>query len=180
MLAQVCVCVFLFTLGPAGPVRQHSLGVTEKTAVHLRDSEKHTDQRERRAHRHASQDHPVWSEYHQLCSLFTFLLPAPALLSSHHHPLPFTESDFIALLTATLKSFINLGFHFPVLHLPALSVFIVSDSNELGFTLSLLHGLLLYCYSLVWVYIHSARLSKETACLHVFIVFHALTLAKIT
>lgn len=58
-------------------------------------------------------------------------------------------SDFIALLTATLKSFINLGFHFLVLHLPALSVFIVSDGNELGFTLSLLHGLLLYCYSLV-------------------------------
>lgn len=84
----VCVCVFLFTLGPVGPVRQHSQGVTEKTAVRLSDSENHTEQRERRAHRHASQDRPVWSEYHHLPSLFTFLLLSPASLSSHYHPLP--------------------------------------------------------------------------------------------
>lgn len=178
----VCVYVFLFTFGLVGPVRQHSQVVTEKTAVHLSDSEKSTEHRERRTHRHASQDRPVWSEYHHLPSLFTFLLRSPTPLPSHQHPMPSNPLWFYSSLDCKVWVIYTSWVSFSPTA-PVSALFIVSDRNELVFTLSFLLVcccVAIHTFTLI-VQFNELCLSGHVLCLQklLFTVFCLFTLNKI-
>lgn len=168
----VCVYVFLFTLGLVGPVRQRSQVLTEKTAVRLSDSEKPTEHRERRTHRHASQDRPVWSEYHHLPSLFTFLLRSPTPLPSHHHPMPSNPFWFYSSLDCKVWVIYTSWVSFS-LTAPVSALFIVSDRNELVFTLSFLLVcccVAIHTFTLI-VKVNKLRLSGHVLCLQKLLVY---------
>lgn len=100
------------------------------------------------------------------------LLSSP---SSSCHPLLFLHiialclpplSYFIALLTVTFESFIHLGFHFLLLHLPALSL-----SCQTGMSVSSLY--LSVSFAVVLLFTRSSSLFNSTSyvCLVMFSVY---------
>lgn len=76
-------------------------------------------------------------------------------------------SDFIALLTATFESFMHLGFHFLVLHLPALSLSCQTVRSSSSPHLS-------YPFAVVLLFTHSSSYFNSTSynvCLVMFSVY---------